>query len=477
MKAWAAGVAAAILLAAAAAAADPRADALYQAAVAKYGAADYQGAIKDAEAAVALDPQNWQAWQLDGNARYALGDKTGAVTVYRYSLQVNPNNPQLKAFVDSLAAPAQAAPAAAAAQVSPAQTSYEAALVRYNASDYDGAMQNAAAAVRADPNHWQAWQLLGNARYARADKRGALEAYDKSLALNPDNPQIRTFADSLRAEVAAAPSAAPSAVTPPVAEESPGPAGFVQRLSVRAWGGYGPVGSSGLMKEVNDDYDKGVREAAENGETVSVMRFSSLTQYGGEIGVDLVAGLTAGVIAGRLMVNEAGEDTSEHDVRSAPMRTYDSTYKSRINMAVTMLMVGGRYSREVSPNLLVRGGLFGGIGSMSGQVIGSSQDSWYGTWGSGSDRSAWRDALDGSGAAFQIVAGVEYRFSPHLGVALDLGYRSLKTDIYVSYQGDDDADGIYEHTEPREQYRDKDDRPEIVDFSGVFGALSVGYHF
>lgn len=91
--------------------ADAASDQAYAAGVAAYSAADYQGAVRQAEAAVAADPQNWQAWQLDGNARYALGDTAGALTVYQYSLQAHPDNPELRAMVDRLKAQA-VAPAA-----------------------------------------------------------------------------------------------------------------------------------------------------------------------------------------------------------------------------------------------------------------------------------------------------------------------------------------------------------------------------
>ncbi len=94
------------------AAAQTNADRLYQQAVAQYNAGDYRGAIKNAEAAAQADPQHWQAWQVDGNARYALGDKQGALTVYQYSLRINPNNPQLKSFVDQLSGALQPTQAA-----------------------------------------------------------------------------------------------------------------------------------------------------------------------------------------------------------------------------------------------------------------------------------------------------------------------------------------------------------------------------
>lgn len=220
--------------------ANPQGDALYQSAVAKEAAADHAGAIKDAEAAAQADPALWQAWQVDGNARVALGDRNGAIACYRNALTVNPNNPQLKAYVDQLAgsaAPAATTPAAAA---SPGEASYQAALARYSAGDQDGAMTQAAAAVRADPNHWQAWQLLGNVRVGRNDKRGALEAYDRSLAIHPDNPDIRKYADSLRAEVNAAPPLEPAVSTrptePAVQQAAPTPEPREEATAVRRTG-------------------------------------------------------------------------------------------------------------------------------------------------------------------------------------------------------------------------------------------------
>lgn len=39
---------------------------------------------------------------MSGNARYALGDKKGALARYKSSLRVKPNNPQLRSFVNQL---------------------------------------------------------------------------------------------------------------------------------------------------------------------------------------------------------------------------------------------------------------------------------------------------------------------------------------------------------------------------------------
>jgi len=75
---------------------------MYQAASAMYSAGDYDGAWRKAVEILNADPGNWQAWQLTGNCQYAKGDKTGALTSYRESLRLRPDNPGLKTFVDGM---------------------------------------------------------------------------------------------------------------------------------------------------------------------------------------------------------------------------------------------------------------------------------------------------------------------------------------------------------------------------------------
>jgi tetratricopeptide (TPR) repeat protein len=82
--------------------ADTTAAGSYQSAMDAYALKNYQEAIIQAEAAVKADPTLWQAWQLDGNARMALGDRTGAIAVYQYALQQHPDNPELRAYIAQL---------------------------------------------------------------------------------------------------------------------------------------------------------------------------------------------------------------------------------------------------------------------------------------------------------------------------------------------------------------------------------------
>lgn len=78
------------------------ADSFYQKALAQYNAGDYNGAKDYGNKAVQSDPYHWQAWQMIGNAEYAQGDKQAALKAYDQSLLFNPENPQLRSFVEQI---------------------------------------------------------------------------------------------------------------------------------------------------------------------------------------------------------------------------------------------------------------------------------------------------------------------------------------------------------------------------------------
>lgn len=74
----------------------------------------------------------------------------------------------------------------------------------YQQGHLDQAAKYFEAATQTDPNNWQAYQSLGNCRYQLKQLPEALVAFNKSLALHPDNPQLKSFADNLRAQVGSA---------------------------------------------------------------------------------------------------------------------------------------------------------------------------------------------------------------------------------------------------------------------------------
>ena len=92
-----------------AASAEPRADDAYWAAMDAFRLGDYLATIELAERAAEADPRMGKAWELDGHARLALGDLRGAMTVYRYALDLVPDYPELEETLRALGADGVAA--------------------------------------------------------------------------------------------------------------------------------------------------------------------------------------------------------------------------------------------------------------------------------------------------------------------------------------------------------------------------------
>ncbi len=67
-----------------------------------YDRAEYDEAIRRVEAIVATAPANWRAWGLLGNIHLKMGSKKAALTAYHRSLSLNPENTQLKSWIEKL---------------------------------------------------------------------------------------------------------------------------------------------------------------------------------------------------------------------------------------------------------------------------------------------------------------------------------------------------------------------------------------
>ncbi len=87
---------------------------------------------------------------------------------------------------------------ASSSKPNPYVDEYNLANEDYTAGRYDTVIQRLVVVVKADSKYWEAWQLLGNAYYGKGQKEDALKAYDKALEVNPDNPQLKAWVDSLR---------------------------------------------------------------------------------------------------------------------------------------------------------------------------------------------------------------------------------------------------------------------------------------
>jgi opacity protein-like surface antigen len=72
----------------------------FQVGLADYKQGLYDQCIVEEKAALVLDPNDWQAYQVLGYAYFVEGHVAAALEAYHQSLQINPSNPQLKAAVD-----------------------------------------------------------------------------------------------------------------------------------------------------------------------------------------------------------------------------------------------------------------------------------------------------------------------------------------------------------------------------------------
>jgi tetratricopeptide (TPR) repeat protein len=60
----------------------------------------------------------------------------------------------------------------------------------FNEKKYDDAVRELETVIEINPNIWQVYQLLGNCYYAKGNIVKTVEAYRKSLNLNPNNPAL-----------------------------------------------------------------------------------------------------------------------------------------------------------------------------------------------------------------------------------------------------------------------------------------------
>jgi len=190
-----------------------------------YAAKNYNYAARYYYAAVKTNPNLAPAYQGLGNCYLLMGRKAEALGYYEKALALNPNNPQLSAYVNSLraqvaAAPAAgstgspqagAAPAAAASTGSPqaatpstaAGQSMAQGIALFQQKNYAGAVPAFEQACKETPNDYKPFYYLGYAQYMTRDfKNAAVNFY---LANQKQaNPTLKAYADRIKASLSPA---------------------------------------------------------------------------------------------------------------------------------------------------------------------------------------------------------------------------------------------------------------------------------
>ncbi len=103
----------------------------------------------------------------------------------------------LKKFMCLLWGVLLVAPSALLAANSTAQDFDDLGMALYQKGLYDKAIVYFQKAVQADPGDWQGYENLGDAYSKNGDNQDALNAYQQSLRIHPDNPTVQAHIDSL----------------------------------------------------------------------------------------------------------------------------------------------------------------------------------------------------------------------------------------------------------------------------------------
>jgi len=108
------------------------------------------------------------------------------------------------------------------------QGNFQKGMTSYNLGDYEQALESFQAAIDIYPDDWASYQQAGYCYYHLKRREKMKEAFDESLRLHPDNPELKTFLQNLPAVFAS--SAAPSPNAPanksasrPVSPDNPPP--------------------------------------------------------------------------------------------------------------------------------------------------------------------------------------------------------------------------------------------------------------
>jgi Flp pilus assembly protein TadD len=163
--------------------ADPKTDAAkwVQYGNRQYQAKQFDGAIQSFNNALKLDKTSAAAYQGLAYCYYYKGNKD---YYQRYMQYANYYKTQ--------------APAAAAAPASSGAAAYIEQGKKYlQARQYPYAAWAFNKATQAEANNAQAWQGLGTAYAYQGNKAKAVEAFNRSLALQP-NPQLQAYVDNLK---------------------------------------------------------------------------------------------------------------------------------------------------------------------------------------------------------------------------------------------------------------------------------------
>ena len=161
-----------------------------------YARGDLANALRDAEAAVATDQSNAGALQFVGVLHCQLGRPERGIAYLRKALALNPNDANVRfnlaqALLETgAAAEAETMVLGHSGAADPQLKQLHAHILKAQGRAGDS-VATYEQIVAANPNDFESWNNLGNARLAAGDKDGAIVALERARQLSPDSAIVR----------------------------------------------------------------------------------------------------------------------------------------------------------------------------------------------------------------------------------------------------------------------------------------------
>jgi tetratricopeptide (TPR) repeat protein len=148
--------------------------------------------------ATELDPGVVEAWLKLGQLYESLKRDMEAYESYKKAYQLDPKNRDVLAWLKKWREAHPESVEGVALDNQKAMELYRKGEEQYKNGDHDGAIRSLLDSVQYDDSLWQAYQVLGNCYYRKAMKKDAMAAWERSLSIKPDNPELKTWIEKVR---------------------------------------------------------------------------------------------------------------------------------------------------------------------------------------------------------------------------------------------------------------------------------------
>jgi hypothetical protein len=334
------------------------------------------------------------------------------------------------------------------ADLAGAQAGYKKGLELMKAKQYQAAITAFEASLAAEPRYVYSWKYIGTCRYYLGDKPGAVEAYDKYLAVIKNDPQTQAFADKLRGQL-------------PEADAVPAERPARRELSLPRWRIGAALGADTVsFKAYNDDWKESSASAGATGTPPSV---NDALTLGVVVAYRIIPRLELGLDLDYYLVSD---NYSITDLFSGAVGTGKDTFDA--------LWIGPRIGFDFLSTRRFSLGAELGLGYLTLSGAGSDYSVV-----SASGVTTYTSSASYSGSTVGFKGGLEavLRLGSHFAFSGDLGYRAATiatvTESWKAISGGSSASGT--RTLQRFGVTSSGNLP--LDYSGLDLKLGVNFCF